>query len=445
MASNRELTPLVSEPREEPGVEHKAWLNLKSTEHRATLAKAAIAIANHGGGFIVIEMSDRAGKLLSEPSPTEFPPITQDDVNAAIGRFADPAFHCETHIIEHPQTSVQHTVISVPGNVSVPVMAKRDCNGVLAKHRCYIRKPGPRSEEPQTGEEWRHLLDRCLRARKLDMLDAIRAIVLGQAQSNNEVPGAHDLLEAYCDNSHSRWQRLVEELPERAGARLSFGWYEMGFSLVDAQLATNCTQLNERLNNAREIQLTGWPPFLDLRIPGRDPYVHKDGVEAWLGRPVDNAREYDPIDCDFWRASRDGQLYTIRGYTEDSPEMHRGIEPGKKMDLTLPVWRIAEGLLFANRLGAAFGGAELITIRCRFVGLEDRGLVSLLGRRILPIPRVCKTSRVTIIGQATPQQIEDTFVEVLHGLLVPFYECFDFFKLPLQLVGEEVEKLRAGR
>ena len=212
LASNRELTPLVSEPREEPGVEHKAWLNLKSTEHRATLAKAAIAIANHGGGFIVIGMSDRGDKLLSEPPPTEFPLITQDDVNAAISRFADPAFHCETHIIEHPQTGVQHTVISVPGNVSVPVMAKRDCNGVLAKHRCYIRKPGPRSEEASNRRRMA-ALTRSVLARKESWTCWMQFGLSCWDKPNRTMkfPGAHDLLEAYCDNSHSRWQRLVEE------------------------------------------------------------------------------------------------------------------------------------------------------------------------------------------------------------------------------------------
>ena len=37
---------------EELGVEHKGWIDLTSKEHKATLAKAAIALANHGGGFI---------------------------------------------------------------------------------------------------------------------------------------------------------------------------------------------------------------------------------------------------------------------------------------------------------------------------------------------------------------------------------------------------------
>ena len=54
MTSIRELQPLISEPREDLSVEYKSWLDLTRKEHKATLAKVAIALTNHGGGFIVI-------------------------------------------------------------------------------------------------------------------------------------------------------------------------------------------------------------------------------------------------------------------------------------------------------------------------------------------------------------------------------------------------------
>lgn len=66
MPSIRELQPLISEPREELGVEYKDWLDLKTNEHKATLAKAAIALANHGGGFIVIGFAECRSVLQSQ-------------------------------------------------------------------------------------------------------------------------------------------------------------------------------------------------------------------------------------------------------------------------------------------------------------------------------------------------------------------------------------------
>ena len=46
----RELERIISDPREELSVEYKDWLDLGTNEHRATLAKAAIAIETRWEG-----------------------------------------------------------------------------------------------------------------------------------------------------------------------------------------------------------------------------------------------------------------------------------------------------------------------------------------------------------------------------------------------------------
>ena len=45
MASIEELQPFITEPREDLATEYKDWLDLTRNEHKATLAKAAIALA----------------------------------------------------------------------------------------------------------------------------------------------------------------------------------------------------------------------------------------------------------------------------------------------------------------------------------------------------------------------------------------------------------------
>ena len=48
------LADLLVFPREDLDCEVKNWLNLaESSNDKATFAKAVIALANHGGGFIV--------------------------------------------------------------------------------------------------------------------------------------------------------------------------------------------------------------------------------------------------------------------------------------------------------------------------------------------------------------------------------------------------------
>jgi hypothetical protein len=442
MPTEAELLPLITHPREDMDVEYKDWLDPTSNHGKATIARAAIALANHGGGYLVLGFAEVNKVLIPGPRPDEFAALNQDQANAAVRRYADPEFHIELYHVTHPETGLEHPVISVPGGHTVPVMSNRACEGVIAQNRCYMRKPGPRSEEPLNSEEWRTLLNRCVRAQREDMLDAIRAIVTGRVEVIASGPNADERFTTFVNGARQRWEQLVADLPPDATARFPHGHYEMAFALEGSEPAANLSELQDRLEIARRIKLTGWSTFLQMGVPGWAPYPHEDFVEAWVGRPIqDRSMRSDPGLCDFWRASLSGQLYTVRGYHEDGMEHP---EPGAIFDLVLPVWRIGEGLLFAARLAETFEGVDRIAIRCRFTGLEGRELASIRGRRHLREGRVSQTPDITLRGAATPQQIRDNLAEVLLPLLTPLYERFDFFQLPPELVGQESQRLQQG-
>lgn len=442
MPSLQDLVPLVTEPREDLSVEYKEWLDLTTNEHRAIVAKAAIALVNHGGGFIVLGMADEPTGLTSVQRPPNIPEITQDAINAAIRRYATPDFHAETYLVSHPTTGVVHPVISLPSTLTEPVMSRRDCVGVIAQARCYIRKPGPRSEEPQTPEEWRSLLNRCVRAGRDDMLEAIRSIVSGRVQETIVAPSALEELRVFCDEGRARWEELASSLPADDAARLPDGFYEMGFSLVGAAPASGLADLQERLRTARRIKLTGWTPFLEMNTPEWTPYPHNRFVEAWIGRAAADRSPRTAPHSDFWRASPEGKLYTIRGYSEDDVQ---GRAPGQWFDVTMPVWRIGEGLLFAARFAETFSDIQAIAIRCRFTGLNGRRLVSIVGNRGLFEHYASRTDEIVLEAQPTPDQVRDNLVEVLHQLLTPLYERFAFFRLQTTLVEQELESMIRGR
>jgi hypothetical protein len=438
-----ELLPFVAEPREDLAAEYKNWLNLTDTNHKAVLAKAAIAIANHGGGYIIIGMRDERAQLVSMSRPHEIPAITQDAVNAAIKRFSTPEFHCEVYVVPHPETSVRHPVIVVPGGMTEPVMSKRDCQDVIAQNRVYIRKPGPRSEEPQTGEEWRALLRRCVQNGREDMLDSIRAIVSGRVEPVAQLPDVATELRRFAAGGRERWQELVADLPDDDTARFPHGYYEMSFKLVGAEAAPTLVELRNRLQVAQRIRLTGWTTFLDMNRPEWAPYPHEDFIEAWVGRKVDRDWLRTPAHCDFWRASRVGKLYTIRGYSEDGiPDR---LQAGAAINLTTPVWRVGEGLLFASRFAETFERVESIAIECTFTGLKDRYLTRIDGMRSMFDDLHSRTDTVTLVGQPTVLQVRDNLAEVMQALLSPLYERFDFFVAPFELFDTELNKLRNGR
>ena len=70
MTNPADLQPLVETPREDLGAEYKAWLDLSQNDGRATLAKAIIAIANHGGGFVVLGFDEEGENLVSAARPS---------------------------------------------------------------------------------------------------------------------------------------------------------------------------------------------------------------------------------------------------------------------------------------------------------------------------------------------------------------------------------------
>src|ERR1039458_976235 len=90
MAAISELIVLLEFPTEKTTIEYKSWLNLNESHGKATLAKAAIALANEGGGVIVLGMREdtvQGGALGSQPRPATMKRYSQDEVNAAINRY----------------------------------------------------------------------------------------------------------------------------------------------------------------------------------------------------------------------------------------------------------------------------------------------------------------------------------------------------------------------
>src|SRR4029077_19763448 len=98
-----DLEPLLTAPVEALDVEYKSWLDLRGNdEHKANLAKAAIALANEGGGFIVLGIGEQRPNLISETRPPGIATYDQDLINGIIRRFALPSFHCRLSFLRHP-------------------------------------------------------------------------------------------------------------------------------------------------------------------------------------------------------------------------------------------------------------------------------------------------------------------------------------------------------
>lgn len=442
MPNQEELVALLLTPAETLSVEHKSWLNLTELRDRATLAKAAIALANSGGGLVVLGMratDESDGALHSQARPAGVMRYTTDDVNAAINRYSDPEIHCELAFAVHPDTQVEHAFVIVPGDQSVPVMSVRDYERVISARRCYIRKPGPRSEEPFDSAEWRALLDRCVRSGRENMLDAIRTIVQGRvlvAEGNVD----DRQLTQFAEDARARWDELVRGLVAEDPARFPSGHYSIAAQIRGVDPAPTLAELLRRIDSAHQIRHTGWTPFVVLQRDGLAPASVDGAIQVWLGSPDVDRNRRDPAHCDFWRADSAGRFFLMRGYAEDVER-----EPGTSLDITLPVWRVGEALLFLARVANGFSREWSLEVDCRFHGLRGRVLASISGRRMLWGDRRATDDTAVLRTQVTKAQITDNLSEVLLQLLTPLYERFAFFELPPQLVQEELARMTANR
>ncbi len=437
------LERFILNPIEDLDAEYKGWLDLRVERDRANLAKAVIALANHGGGVIVLGFEELSTGLVARPKPTGIPDVTQDSVNDAVRRYAEPQLHCRLYSVKHPDVDSIHPVIRVPGS-EVPVMSKRDQSDEgLRQYKVYVRKPGPRSEEPQTADEWRILLDRCVRARREDMLDAIRQIVLGRVEDSDLDHTAAEL-EGFIDSSRERWMSLVHNEPRDAPHCFPNGHYEIAIGRIGAQPAISLSELKDKLGIAQRVQTSGWPPFMDVGVRDLNPHAYEGCIEAWIGRPLPNKMFNDPSRSDFWRASPTGQLYSIRGYSEDGGEWANSLQlnPGTTLTVNNSVLQIWECLRFASRFLRTFGDFEDVIIRCQFAGLSGRTLVDSLDPAFSIRRGVGQVDEVPLTGQFTLKQLEDNMPEVLSHLMGPMFEHFEFFQLTVAHVQNIIDRYR---
>ena len=442
---NADVDDLVNEPRETLDVEVKEWLDLTDNDHRATIAKEIIALANHGGGFLVIGFQERSDGTFqpSADRPVNLDAWSQDGIQSIVAKYTDPGLQCRVLHRASAASGEKHPIIAVPGGHRVPIRAKAGApdGKKLVAHRVYIRRPGPASEEPKTAEEWDRFLERCLQNRQAELLEAMRSIMAGIVPTSRPATATRfDELKAFEAQAAARWEALIATLPAGSSPTLPHGYYDLSMALDGDFDRQSLANLRDTIRSAVRNH-SGWPPFVYLNCAPYTPKPVDGAIECWVGPNTDGS--YDkPAHHDFWRISPDGLFFTRRGYPEDGG--WKGTAPGTSLDITTPTWRLGEAVLQGLYIGEAIGGksANLI-LSATWRKLAGRVLVSHgnPGRYLSMAYRasqdqyeVTKTIAVASLSSALP--------ELVFSVLAPLYELFDFFRLPKRLVDEELASMR---
>ena len=445
MASdNKYISELVREPREALDIEVKNWLDLTDNGVRAALAKEIIALANHGGGYIVIGFNEQDDGTF-EPDlkqPRSMSAWAQDQVQSIVAKYIDPGIQCRVPHHLSPETGMTHPVIIVPGGHRMPIRAKAASpdGKKLFPHRTYIRRPGPSSEEPQTAEEWDRLLERCLQNRKAELLDAMRSIMEGRLPPvEPPTPPREATFDAFCKDADARWKGHIAALPTGAPPRFEHGYYDLAVDINGEFERVSLSKLRQIVQTEVRNH-SGWPPFLTIHRPPHIPSPVDGTVECWIGPEPDGSFD-KPSHHDFWRVSPDGFLFTRRGYQEDNGLYE--MTPGKSLDITTPTWRLGEAVMEASYIARALKAESAsLVCRCTWTGLAGRSLVSNGNQNRSIWNNYTATQAIFNTTETiTVESLPGALPELVFAVLEPLYELFDFFQLPKQLVSEELARL----
>ena len=156
-----EFLDIIFHGREERNIEYKASLNWADTNTKTKVARSCLAMANIAdGGRIVLGVTE-GPKGTFRPtgmSPQDASSFNQDDVQALVNSFADPAIDLWVHRVNH--NGKAFVVVRVSQFDQVPIICKKDGKQGLNKGTVYTRsRRMPESAPVRDQTEMREILE----------------------------------------------------------------------------------------------------------------------------------------------------------------------------------------------------------------------------------------------------------------------------------------------
>ncbi|MCM5557491.1 helix-turn-helix transcriptional regulator [Pleomorphomonas sp. JP5] len=261
-------------------------------------------------------------------------------------------------------------------------------------------------------------------------------------------PSPEDAQSRFVREAFERWQALVAPLAQDAPARFPHGWCRIDYWL-EGDLKTPDLAAFERLLEQAVVAKTGWPPFW---MPSRDdirPHGVDGLIECWLAPPGEAVDRLlaDAAHCDFWRVAPSGRAVLMRGYQEDGADT---FPAGAIFDTTLPIWRMGEVLLHAERLASLLGknedSAVTVHFRALYTGLSGRALRSWANplSDLVIQGHAARSDEAELQAEIPAADIGTRLAEHLLPLTASLYERFGVAGLSLDRVKAEVERLKAS-
>jgi hypothetical protein len=372
--SNR-IQELVENPSESLSVEIKRWIDPAQVDGIAKIVKTAIALRNHGGGYIVIGFDNNTLQPDRDNAPADVKEMFHmDKIQGMIAKYASEPFEIS---MEFPENAGQiYPVIVIPSGVKTPVAAKKDLsgqNGSLIKvNAVYVRSLSSNNTPSTTQvgwKDWSNLVETCFDNREADIgrflrrhlsglnADIIREIATELSTSEAFNQSTENLLRRYIQESEARYRTIAQgrdiDLPDH-------GTWEVALIIQGEIPPHKADRKFLNLLDANNPDYTGWPIWLiSTRFDeSARPYTYEGIWEAYITTNSFGSG----ILHDFMRLDPKGKFY-LRRILEDDAQRENGPAPMTVLDGGLVMYRVAEaiavGIAFAKAMGCDVEKTEL--------------------------------------------------------------------------------------
>jgi hypothetical protein len=450
------IDELVAAPREGLNVEIKRWLDPDEPDGIAKIVKAALAIRNRNGGYIVIGFDDKS----LQPDQVGRPPqdvrgtFHLDKIQGLISAFASEPF--EIAVGFGLRDGQEYPVIIIPEGVIAPVASKRDLKDnnsrfLVRESEIYFRTLGsngtPSTSKARSGD-WCDIAEICFDNREADIGRFLRRHLTGGGVENllevltavpAMVPKLHDRATALLDEGETRFRQAISsrQLSEMQAMLVDRGNWSVALAMEPPrpEALADSTFLNRV--SAANPEYTRWPIWLDSRsfqdIEDRPMVVEK----AWQTLIVSH--------LDFMRFDPKGEFYRCRILQDDITDK---VPPGTALDVILVVILVAEAIAVGLNIAKALGweGDAKLGFAFRWTKLNGRGLASWAN----PLANITSGHRavdstaqtyIEVPGDTALSAIGPFVDQATHDLFITFRG----YRLPYSAIEHWVQRLLERR
>jgi len=434
-----ELQDLIEKPVEREWLELKSWIDLKdkSAPSRAGIARHLAAIANYGGGYLVFGFNNDGTRCPANADVRKH--YNQDVIAGIVDRYLHPKFQCE--VAFETFDAVEHAIVWIPSHGPSPVIAKTDGpqdaraqpQGIRSG-AIYIRTPKPESVPITSPEQWDKLVQRCVLARRDELVAMFSTIVSSGLPTPRVQPG----------NERKKlddWHRATQSVFEREAARMEpklRTWLEQNFvqfsymirSASAGQIpAGEALRVAEEVNNAvRDTVRYGWSMFHPFTRPEISPRFMTDpsvdgGYTEFLQASLFEGNQTGHLDV--WRMSFDGRVSLIRNFHEDrfSKRPDQIGESEKWFDPWLHIRDLTEIVRHARAMSEQFTDVEEICFQIEWKGLGSRVPATLSERYVSG--HACKSDQRIVFSCFPQAEVIGSLPVVVSSLYAPLHRMFD--------------------